>query len=248
MGEMLVATLGALNDELLIPCPDDDLVVVDVTGLGGTHTLTMTASVDGVTFRSVNIMNLSSSGGMTTTGALSAGAANASYVVPCAAFKVVRAKITAYTSGSCVVVASAGSGGGSIPYVSVVNQPTLSSNMVASASQTSPFLRHRLISAASQNPTVVKAASGNLHYLYAANDGGTKCFLKLYDKVSAPVFGDTPVGTYLLPPGVPQIITEDPMLRHPFASGIGYRITGLIADSDVTDIGLAQVALQALYI
>lgn len=103
-----------------------------------------------------------------------------------------------------------------------------------------------LTAAASDNATVVKAGAGKLFKIIGKCNSGAAVFLKIYDKASAPVAADTPVFTVQLDPLVNIALDFG---GHVFAAGIGYRITGAIADADTTALVAGDVtALNVEYL
>ncbi len=91
----------------------------------------------------------------------------------------------------------------------------------------------RIASAATTNSTLVKAGPTLVHGLILSNDAAAKKYVKLYNKVSAPTVGtDTPVLTIMLPAGSTTVFEfpEDTT----FSLGLGFGITGAIADNDTT--------------
>lgn len=101
-------------------------------------------------------------------------------------------------------------------------------------------------SLASTNSAVVKATIGSFMTIQA-NNTGAACFIKLYNKSTAPVVGtDIPVMTIPLPAN--GFISEDfGAYGVRFLSGIGIAITGLAIDTDVTAIAANQVKLSVSY-
>jgi hypothetical protein len=106
------------------------------------------------------------------------------------------------------------------------------------------------ISAASTNPTSVKASAGQLYSLVAFNQNGAQRFVKFYDKASAPTVGtDVPVWTVGLPgnaTGAGSNIAVPQGLQ--FVNGIAFAITGLMPDADTTAVAANDVALNLAYI
>lgn len=95
------------------------------------------------------------------------------------------------------------------------------------------------LSAASNNSTNVKPAAGALYNIVAANTTATMYYLKLYDKATAPTCGtDIPVHTIPISPtpasGTPPPFVLDSTVGINFNSGIGFCLTGGIADADNT--------------
>lgn len=104
-----------------------------------------------------------------------------------------------------------------------------------------------LNSAATINATVIKATPGALHILTATNHGASDCFLKLYQKTTAPVAGDVAVQTHKILPGGTLLLSFGPIGMR-FNTGIGMMITRNAPDSDNTAIGLGEVKAQWSYI
>jgi hypothetical protein len=99
------------------------------------------------------------------------------------------------------------------------------------------------LSAATTNSTNVKATAGVVTSVTAINTTATLVYLKLYDKATAPTCGtDTPVQTYPVPASATGAgLTINPVGGFGFASGIGFCITGALADNDATSavVGVA---------
>jgi hypothetical protein len=97
-----------------------------------------------------------------------------------------------------------------------------------------------LTSAATTNSTLVKNAAGNLHKI-TLNVAVAGKFLKIYNKASAPTIGtDTPVMTIPLPTtGLVQL--DFGANGHYFSAGIGFGLTGAIADADTTAVASGDI-------
>jgi hypothetical protein len=105
--------------------------------------------------------------------------------------------------------------------------------------------RLRIMSAATTNATLVKSTPGKIMGINLGNTGGAAAFLKLYDKATSPVVGtDIPVETILIPAGT--FVNYRTHATTPFALGIAYAITNLVADSDTTAVTLNQI-IGAMY-
>jgi hypothetical protein len=97
--------------------------------------------------------------------------------------------------------------------------------------QTAP--RHYL-SAASNNSTLVLGRRASLSFVQATNTTAVIYYLKFYDKATAPTCGtDVPVATIALnaTQSMPPI---QPALSLLFQNGVGFCLTGGIADNDNT--------------
>lgn len=112
-----------------------------------------------------------------------------------------------------------------------------------------PTAATNLSSAATTNATSVKASAGRITSCVATNNGAAVCFLKLYNKASAPTVGtDVPALVISIPAnGVPAEVPCGP-LGLQFSTGIAYALTNLIADADTTAVVAGQVKLMMSYV
>ncbi len=92
----------------------------------------------------------------------------------------------------------------------------------------------KYLSAASNNSTNVKAVAGQVYSLVAINTTATLYYLKLYDKATAPTCGtDTSVQNYPVPASTAGAGFVLPIpVGMSFFNGIGFCLTGGVADSD----------------
>ena len=114
----------------------------------------------------------------------------------------------------------------------------LEPNTVAAVNvnSTSANTTHTLTSAATTNATVVKNSAGRVSLIALTNTNAADRFFKLYSKATAPTVGtDIPIMTIPVAANSFRIIDFSAFgLQIPV--GIGYAVTGLIADSDATAI------------
>jgi hypothetical protein len=110
--------------------------------------------------------------------------------------------------------------------------------------------RHKAISAATTNPTSVKASAGKLGGGTISNTSAAFKFFKIYNKASAPTVGtDTPVHTIGLPPSFTVYLRECLVDGGSYlAAGIAYAVTGAAADSDTTAVAAGDVVVNLEYI
>lgn len=96
----------------------------------------------------------------------------------------------------------------------------------------------KYLSAASTNSTLVLGKSALLNSLVVVNTTTTLYYLKLYNKATAPTCGtDTPAWTIPVPFGASSSgggVTVPMGQGLIFSSGLGFCLTGAIADSDTT--------------
>jgi len=105
------------------------------------------------------------------------------------------------------------------------------------------------IAANTTNATSVKATFGQVYAIDVSNNSANLAYLKLYDKASAPTCGtDTPVARFLVPAtaagGRIQVSISAGLA---FGTGIGYCLTGAIADNDTTAVAASAYIVQIGY-
>lgn len=95
----------------------------------------------------------------------------------------------------------------------------------------------------------VKASAGQVYKIEVSNNQATAVWLKLYNSASAPTAGSgTPVRRILIPgnsSGVVFSASYEAGLA--FSTGIGYALTGLIADNDTTAVTASVIVVNIDY-
>lgn len=104
----------------------------------------------------------------------------------------------------------------------------------------------RVVAAASVNSTNLKDSAGTLEELALFNTTAAAIYVKFYDKATAPTVGTDPPAFTLVIPANGSLILQS-SLGKPFASGIGYGITGAEADSDTTAVTAGSLTGYALF-
>lgn len=94
-----------------------------------------------------------------------------------------------------------------------------------------------------QGATVIKASAGKLLMLLLTNSNAAICYVKLYDKATAPTSGDTPVLTIPVPGNTAGAGVAVPIgdIGIAFASGIAIRATTGIADNNTSAVAASEV-------
>jgi len=111
----------------------------------------------------------------------------------------------------------------------------------------------RTLSAASTNSTNAKGSAGQVYGWYIVNTSAALKYVKLYNKATAPTCGtDTPVITLAIPAASATGIAGagsnvDFSGGIAFSTGIGYCITGAVADNDTTAVASNDVILNLFY-
>lgn len=221
-------------------------------------TLQVQVSGDGVNWINVtggNVVMNAATGAYLASGNITAVGI---YQLDIAGFAGVRVITTAFTTGPVTGTVRASTGAGSVaidgvPSVNVSTLPALpaGANLAGKfnvASQTTGgATSFRLISAATTNATNIKASAGTLYALSAFNNGASAAYLKIYNKATAPTVGtDTPVATIMIPASGGVVLSLND-IGMALGTGIGYAITGAMADADTTAVAAAQVAVNGLY-
>ena len=112
--------------------------------------------------------------------------------------------------------------------------------------QSGGLLIGKLIAAATTNATLLKAAPGQVFGVELANNAAYPVFFKFFNKATLPVPGtDTPVWTIQIPPGGRAEVNRPAGVE--FNLGIGYSVTKLVADNDVTVLVAADAVGSVSY-
>lgn len=96
-----------------------------------------------------------------------------------------------------------------------------------------------LSSAATDNATNATAAASTLRHIFGLSARTSTCYLKLYDKATAPASTDTPKLTIAIPSSsgfaldFPQGVS--------FTAGLGYRLTTGSADNDTGAVASGDI-------
>jgi len=157
-----------------------------------------------------------------------------------------RSKVAWGADGAAVDASAANPLPVVVTTVSTLSAITAGSNLIADvgiqyrASATGAATMARVAAAASTNSTNVKASAGRVVGYHFTNNTAAAKYIKLYNKASAPTVGtDTPVTTLILPASS-QIFAQF-VGGLSFATGIGYGITGAVADNDTTAVAANDV-------
>lgn len=147
----------------------------------------------------------------------------------------VRAKCTAFTSGSCAVLASSNSPpAGSGSTIQVV--PGTSGGVAL------PYRNINLVATG----VSVKGSAGQVYGWLISNNAASARFLKLYNKATAPVVGtDVPVITLEIPASSTGQFFIGTGIAFPLGIGVG--ATQLVADNDTTAPNANDVILNLFY-
>ena len=221
------ANLGATDNAVL------DAIAASVSGTltVGSHAVTnagtFVVQIDGTALTKLTDIETNTDFGATTGGGVESGA--------------LRVTVASDSTG----VLSVDDNGGSL---TVDNGGTFATQVTSAT--TGGATPGRLISAASTNATSIKASAGTLYSLSITNVNAAICYVKLYNKASAPTVGtDTPVLVYGVPgnaAGAGHAVPV-PTCGIAFSTGIALAITTGAADSDTGAVAANEVAIGYSY-
>jgi hypothetical protein len=187
----------------------------------------------------------------TTTGVLAATPAYG-WEVSVNAYKWIRVRATAHTSGTATYTIKQGTYATEpVPIVQVTGtQPvsgtvtaTVTGGTVLPVTPTTTFTN----SAATTNPVLIKNTAGTLWSIAASNTNAATRFLKVFNLTAAPTVGTSvPVFTVAIPSNGTVLVNGGANgLR--FATGISLSITGAAGDLDTTVIGAGEVKVATTF-
>ena len=109
---------------------------------------------------------------------------------------------------------------------------------------------YKLVSAASTNATSLKASAGQVFMITASNVNAAACYLKFYNKASAPTVGtDTPILTFIIPGNTAGAGTNIPVpaCGIAFDTGIAFATTVEATDAGTTGVAADEVVINIAY-
>ena len=218
--------------------------VIAASGTYGSVAIAFEVTLDGANWFPIMGVQADAATFATASGTLSSTARAWEFGV--SGFTRIRVRSTAYTSGTMVVTC----GRSPLGYDPAgMNQVAIASgNVGVSGKTTGGAIGAKLVSAATTNATSLKATAGTLYGGRACNTGAAVCFLKFYNKASAPTVGtDIPILVVGIPAGQSVDLGIGNSIGVAFTLGIAYAITTGAADADTAAIALNQVTLALSY-
>jgi hypothetical protein len=246
---VLTGQITANGQTVEFDVTDAVTAVIAVTGTYASVAIAFEASVNGTDWFSIMGVQSNAAAFATSSGTLSSTARAWEFGV--SGYAKLRVRSIAYTSGTMVLAC----GRSTLGYDPAgMNQVTLQAGTAVigytalGVKTTGGATPAKLISAATTNATSLKAAAGTLYTAHVFNSGASPCYLKFYNKASAPTVGtDVPVLVIGVPAGASIDIGIPESIGVAFSTGIAYAITGGIADNNTTAVALNQVALSLTY-
>ena len=273
-GNWTVAGVGQINNGT-ITTSSSSIIGSAVVGYGGMSMISISGTYSGVSF-GVTITDNNGTNYYNTPvydsyaqqwlapGAVITPGTNASKVYwvpnPMGNQNKIRVLSSAYTSGTATVQFDACSPGGN-PGSTMAQLMDAAGNgrganvdannnlnVVTGTSISTGATPYSYISASGTNATNVKASAGTIYSLVSMNTTASARYIHMYNSASAPTAGSgTPIKRFLVPAGG-GFIWPIPPQGVAFSSGIGFTITGGVADSDTTSISASDVVLNMDYI
>lgn len=245
VGNVITGSLAAANATLAMDTANMASVAIAFTGTFSA-TPAFEVSVDNVNWFPIRAMRLS-------TGLLYASLALTTadaWVCDVSAFAYFRVRLSAFVSGACTVTME-GSQKAVGYQVSDVTPLSAGSAVIGYAALTTKTTAgtsyHSLLSAASNNATLIKAAAGLLYKFHVTNNSASWRYLKVYNKATAPIPGtDSPVLTFGLAPN-DNLTFNLGDIGLTMATGIGIAVTGAPALLDNTAIGANEVIINTQF-
>jgi hypothetical protein len=223
-----------LNEDVLPSLDAEEFKFISIQLVGTwAATVTFEGSNDNTTFYSIATTDPSANGTGATTATV-----NRVVKVPVLT-KYIRARVSAYTSGTISAVAYGHRDENSSGLISTLGTVTLAAETTkvigtVKIDAAGPNEFHSIISATGLNATSVATSAAKISILHLVNSVATARYFKMYNKASAPTVGsDTPFFTVSLPTGattfqLPALVGID------FSLGISYAITLGVAPDDTT--------------
>lgn len=171
------------------------------------------------------------------------------------AYKWIRVRATAHTSGTAAYIIKQGTYATEpVPIIQVTGTQPVSGTVTATVTAGTinpvvPATPYFLNSAATTNGALIITGTSNVSSFYATNEGATTAYIKLYNKATAPTVG-TDIPEMIIP--VPAAVSGVPGVANPnigfhgyrFALGLGIAITGAAVHTDTTAVAAGQVKVK----
>ena len=224
----------ALNEDVLPSLDAEEYKFISIQLVGTwVATVTFEGSNDNTTFYSIATTDPSANGTGQTTATI-----NRVVKVPVLT-KYIRARVSAYTSGTISAVAYGHRDENSSGLISTLGDVTLAAETTkiigtVNLNVSGTPLYHKIVSGTGLNETLVKASAGKISILHLVNSVATTRYFKMFNKASAPdVPTDVSLFTVSLPTGA-TTFTLPSLAGIDFSTGISYAITLNVGDDAAT--------------
>lgn len=245
-------------------------VQVVSTGTGGTFIFEQ--SMDGTNWVALPVFNAALTTGVPITAAITATASAIVYTFPVRASQI-RLRIATTITGGSIQAFTRLSSDPWTPTVMAVAQPTAASlqatvagtvtanigtgalaaganaigdvGLQLRANATGAASRTHLVSAATANPTIVKAGAGRLVGWSVSNTNAAFRYVKLHNQATTPTAGSGVVQTIAVPPN--STVQGDIPAGVAFTTGIAMTTVTGAADADATAVGLNDLIIDLFW-
>ena len=231
----LTGSASANNTDLFsVDCSAYRSINLQITGTW-VGTITFQVSNDNTNWTSLGLFIVA---GSTSVATSSTG--NNAFFGTLGGFNYVRARFTAYTSGTASVT-------GYLlrePVTSTTNQAAL--NTVTASTTSSATTLYTVNSAATTNAASIKATGANLYGISVMNTSAATKYVRLFNLTTAPTVGTSvPIMVVAIPATSSKEIQYVPAVR--FGTGLSVAITGGAAATDSTAVAAGDVQLLVSY-
>jgi hypothetical protein len=247
----IVATNNAtqVNEDVLPSLDAEEYKFISIQLVGTwAATVTFEGSNDNTTFYAIATTDPSANGTGQTTATI-----NRVVKVPVLT-KYIRARVSAYTSGTISAVAYGHRDENSSGLISTLGTVTLAAETTKKIGNVSLVadgtpVYQKFISGTGLNATAVKGSPAKLTILNIVNGAATLRYFKIYNKASAPTVGtDIPLITITLPNGSSSF-TLPAFIGIDFSVGLSFACTLGVADADTTPFTVVgEVTAMLAYI
>lgn len=219
-------------------CQESNTVSVDIRGTF-TGLLQFEASMNGDDWFSVAMIPTAAGSQTSTITSTNTTGTWLGNVVSAIKFRV---RASSWSSGTATLQIRVSDTSSPYVFLSGVTTTVLTPSTVVGGFPSS----HHLISSNTTNPTLIKSSAGMVGNITVSNASASNKYFKLYNKTTLPVVGtDVPILTLLVPANQTVVFCPNLGLR---LTGFGYALTGGIAVSDTTAVGLNEMSVHIDYV
>jgi hypothetical protein len=250
-------TITSLNDEAVLTVDGYSGCAIDLRGTF-TATVTFQGTIDGTNFFNLVATPVASAANVATVNTATAAGG---WYVNCMGCIQVRARATAFTSGTITATLRAVANPAWIYQAPIGTTNAISGTVTAGVSAGTnaigdvgtqlranatgaASIRH-VISAATTNATVVKASAGRVAGWNISNTNAAFRYVKFHNQTTTPTAGSGVVATVAIPPNS-NVHFELPA-GIGFSSGIGITTVTGAADNDTNAVGLNDLIIDIYY-
>lgn len=230
---LVPAGVATNNSSISLPTGGRNTLVVQVSGTY-TGALSLQGTVDGTTWYTLGGSALLLNIGTAVPAATIASAATGIWQAGITGLSNVRIVALAAVTGTATVTLRAADGNALVALDSALPSGTNALGGVTATPVTGTAFT--LVTAATTNPTVLKATTGSLYELLITNTSAAAIYVKLYNKATAPTVGtDIPLASIQVPANSEKAF-DFGVIGKRFAAGIALAVTAGQASTDTAAV------------